>query len=119
MRTGFTRLVLAAALAGSFALAAEGARAADGRIATGFEIAPVPLNLQGLDRARVGLGSYIATPQATATVATRRTSISTGTIRSWASRQRSTASTTWPAAGLSARSSRQTSRPTATTCRVG
>jgi|1186.fasta_scaffold795879_1 hypothetical protein len=59
MRTGFTRLVLAAALAGSFALAAEGARAADSRIATGFEIAPVPLNLQGLDRDLVGLGSYI------------------------------------------------------------
>jgi hypothetical protein len=29
------------------------------RIRTGFEIAPVPLNLQGKNRALVGLGSYI------------------------------------------------------------
>jgi hypothetical protein len=59
MRAGLSRLVLAAVLAGSFALAAEGALAADSRIERGFEIAPVPLKLKGLDRDLVGLGSYI------------------------------------------------------------
>jgi hypothetical protein len=33
------------------------------RIAEGFRIAPVPLDLQGLDRALVGLGSYIVNAQ--------------------------------------------------------
>ena len=33
------------------------------RIARGFEIAPVPLNLNGLDRQLVGLGSYIVNGQ--------------------------------------------------------
>lgn len=33
------------------------------RIARGFEIAPVPLNLEGRDRALVGLGSYIVNAQ--------------------------------------------------------
>ena len=30
----------------------------DSRVAIGFQIAPVPLNLEGKDRALVGLGSY-------------------------------------------------------------
>ena len=33
------------------------------RVARGFEIAPVPLNLAGLDRRAVGLGSYIVNAQ--------------------------------------------------------
>lgn len=33
------------------------------RIRTGFAIAPVPLNLQGKNRARVGMGSYIVNGQ--------------------------------------------------------
>ena len=33
------------------------------RIARGFKIAPVPLNLAGLDRNAVGLGSYIVNAQ--------------------------------------------------------
>jgi hypothetical protein len=33
------------------------------RIARGFEIAPVPLNLEGRDKALVGLGSYIVNGQ--------------------------------------------------------
>ena len=33
------------------------------RIRIGFEIAPVPLNLRGKDRALVGLGSYIVNAQ--------------------------------------------------------
>ena len=33
------------------------------RIVRGFQIAPVPLNLQNKDLALVGLGSYIVTPQ--------------------------------------------------------
>jgi hypothetical protein len=35
----------------------------DSRIEQGFEIAPVPLNLAGKDRALVGLGSYIVNAQ--------------------------------------------------------
>jgi hypothetical protein len=34
-----------------------------GRILKGFQIAPVPLNLQGKNRALVGLGSYIVNAQ--------------------------------------------------------
>lgn len=36
----------------------------DSRIEQGFEIAPVPLNLEGKNRALVGLGSYIVNAQA-------------------------------------------------------
>jgi hypothetical protein len=36
----------------------------EGQIQRGFEIAPVPLNLTGKDRALVGLGSYIVNAQA-------------------------------------------------------
>src|SRR4051812_25457065 len=36
---------------------------AEARIARGFAIAPVPLDLQGKDRALVGLGSYIVNAQ--------------------------------------------------------
>ena len=51
-------------LAAGVALAAisSTARATTGdeaRIAQGFAIAPVPLNLKGLNRAQVGLGSYL------------------------------------------------------------
>jgi hypothetical protein len=35
----------------------------DSRIEQGFDIAPVPLNLEGKDRALVGLGSYIVNAQ--------------------------------------------------------
>ena len=59
MRAMFPRLVLAAALAGSFVLAEKSAAAADSRITTGLQITPVPLSLKGLDRDLVGLGSYI------------------------------------------------------------
>jgi hypothetical protein len=46
---------------------ADGGRGADAeaRIARGFAIAPVPLDLQGKDRALVGLGSYIVNAQST------------------------------------------------------
>ena len=37
---------------------------ADSRIEQGFDIAPVPLNLEGKNRALVGLGSYIVNAQA-------------------------------------------------------
>src|SRR5215472_16842613 len=36
----------------------------ESKIQRGFEIAPVPLNLAGKDRALVGLGSYIVNAQA-------------------------------------------------------
>ena len=63
--------VAAAALAavialGSGALAAEGAPEAGAtsrRVAEGLRIAPVPLDLRGLERALVGLGSYIVNAQ--------------------------------------------------------
>lgn len=46
----------------------EGARPApnteESRIQRGFQIAPVPLNLKGRNRALVGLGSYIVNAQA-------------------------------------------------------
>jgi hypothetical protein len=45
-------------------MVAPGARAADSdvaRIAEGLKIAPVPLNLKGLNRNLVGLGSYLVT----------------------------------------------------------
>jgi hypothetical protein len=48
----------------------------DSRIQIGFDIAPVKLNLAGLDRALVGVGSYIVNAQSDATVAT--------TARTWA-----------------------------------
>jgi len=35
----------------------------DSRIEQGFDIAPVPLNLEGKNRALVGLGSYIVNAQ--------------------------------------------------------
>jgi len=54
---------LAMLVVGLTALVAHAAPAAPGgdanRIAKGFAIAPVPLNLNGLDRDLVGLGSYL------------------------------------------------------------
>lgn len=51
--------VAGAALAFSCALAAPAAASDAERIARGFAIAPVPLDLRGLDRREVGLGSYL------------------------------------------------------------
>jgi hypothetical protein len=54
-------IAAAVALAGAVA-APQAARAADSnvnRIALGLKIAPVPLNLKGLNKDRVGLGSYL------------------------------------------------------------
>jgi hypothetical protein len=64
------KLIVPFALAG-FALTlvavSEGAKPApnteESRIVRGFQIAPVPLNLKGHDRALVGLGSYIVNAQ--------------------------------------------------------
>jgi len=62
------RLTMRAALPGLFAVAtmlmAPGAHAAASdvvRIKQGLNIAPVPLNLTGLDKNKVGLGSYLVT----------------------------------------------------------
>lgn len=58
---GFVKFGLAAATM-ALMLPAAGARAADSnvaRIAEGLKIAPVPLNLKGLNRDEVGLGSYL------------------------------------------------------------
>ena len=60
MRMNLVGLALGAAAC--VALAAGSARATDSdtyRILRGFKIAPVPLNLRGLDRDLVGLGSYL------------------------------------------------------------
>src|SRR4051812_39445784 len=55
-------LSLAFAGAGS-ALAADGASAAPQGVTYGLSLAPVPLNLKGLDRALVARGSYIVNAQ--------------------------------------------------------
>jgi len=61
----FTAMVLAAMLSNSHRVRAtdddNDRNESDVRI--GFEIAPVPLNLEGKDRALVGLGSYIVNAQ--------------------------------------------------------
>ena len=60
MRMNLLGLALGAATCVAFA--AGPARATDSdtyRILRGFKIAPVPLNLRGLDRDLVGLGSYL------------------------------------------------------------
>src|SRR5713101_956947 len=60
-----TTLAFAGAAIASLMLSSPRGRAqdngndAESRIEQGFEIAPVPLNLAGKDRALVGLGSYI------------------------------------------------------------
>jgi hypothetical protein len=48
-----------AAICGAAAQGGGNEGHSDSRIARGFEIAPVPLNLEGKNRALVGLGSYI------------------------------------------------------------
>jgi hypothetical protein len=58
--------LLATAAAGAWAqdrAATSGTSGDAARIAKGFEIAPVPLKLKGLDRNLVGLGSYIVNAQ--------------------------------------------------------
>jgi hypothetical protein len=52
-------LLTALVTATSAADAAPGLGTLDQRVARGFRIAPVPLNLAGLDRSLVGLGSYL------------------------------------------------------------
>jgi mono/diheme cytochrome c family protein len=67
MNSMIGRLTKHATLAGLFAAvlaAAPGAHATDSdvqRIRQGLNIAPVPLNLTGLDKNKVGLGSYLVT----------------------------------------------------------
>lgn len=47
------------AFAGRAQAPGEGTTRSDSRIQAGFELAPVPLNLEGKNRAMVGLGSYL------------------------------------------------------------
>lgn len=55
-----TSLLLAAGIALAAQVPQAGATSSDdARIAQGFAIAPVPLNLNGLSRDKVGLGSYL------------------------------------------------------------
>lgn len=58
---GLAVVALSAMFAGSAAVRADedDPHSTDPRIQRGFEIAPVPLNLAGKDRALVGLGSYL------------------------------------------------------------
>jgi hypothetical protein len=56
--------LVALAAPGGGAARADAARDREGaRVAQGYRIAPVPLNLTGLDRRAVGLGSYIVNAQ--------------------------------------------------------
>ncbi len=65
-----TTLVFAGAAIATLMLSSPRGRAEDGeegndsRIEQGFDIAPVPLNLDGKNRSLVGLGSYIVNAQA-------------------------------------------------------
>jgi len=57
---GFVRYGLLAATM-AFAFQTHAADSNDARIAQGLKIAPVPLNLKGLNKNQVGLGSYLVT----------------------------------------------------------
>ncbi len=91
----------------------------ESKIQRGFEIAPVPLNLDGKNRELVGLGSYIVNAQGDcngchsagpatefAQQALRLNSLPEE-IHTLASRKRSIQRPTWVGAGTSARSRRQ------------
>jgi len=59
-RAALSAIFLTGAIAGSAALSADdGPDLRDPRVRIGFEITPVPLDLQGKDRELVGLGSYL------------------------------------------------------------
>jgi hypothetical protein len=61
--TAFAAIILAGVMGSSKRATARGSENSDqseeSRIRRGFEIAPVPLNLEGKNRSLVGLGSYI------------------------------------------------------------
>src|SRR5258708_11110156 len=61
--TAFAAIILAGMVNSSKGVAARedetGDQREESKIRRGFEIAPVPLNLQGKNRALVGMGSYI------------------------------------------------------------
>ena len=61
--TAFAAIILAGMMGSSKRVGARddetGDRSEESRIQRGFDIAPVPLNLEGENRALVGLGSYI------------------------------------------------------------
>jgi hypothetical protein len=58
--TAFTAIILAGTMTSSKRVSArDGDQTDESKIQRGFDIAPVPLNLQGKNRALVGLGSYI------------------------------------------------------------
>lgn len=78
----------------------------DSRIEQGFAIAPVPLNLEGKNRALVGLGSYIVNDRATAMVATAPALLLNSPraeTHTLASRRRSIRRPTWAEGGISVR----------------
>src|ERR1700758_471674 len=75
----------------------------ESKIQVGFKIAPVPLNLDGKNRALVGLGATLSTHRATAMVATVLALLpnsSQAETHTLASRRRSTRRPTWVAAGI-------------------
>ena|SRR6267143_5408589 len=76
----------------------------DSRIEQGFDIAPVPLNLEGKNRALVGLGSYIVNARPTAMAATALVPLlnspGAGTLTLASSRRRLIRRRTWVVAGI-------------------
>ena len=72
------------------------------RIVRGFQIAPVPLNLQGKDLALVGLGSYIVNAQGGCNDCHTNPPFADGGDPHQASPSGSTPPATWPAARRSA-----------------
>jgi len=82
----------------------------ESKIRRGFEIAPVPLNLNGKNRALVGLGSYIVNGREIAMAATTPVPLPNSfraETPSLASRRRSIGQPTWVAAEILVRSQRQ------------
>jgi hypothetical protein len=58
-----TAALFVCVLAATVFTATTSAQGGDSRIQRGFEVAPVPLNMKGLNPALVGLGSYIVNAQ--------------------------------------------------------
>ncbi len=58
-----TAALFVCVLAANMFTATTSAQGGDSRIQRGFEVAPVPLNMKGLNPALVGLGSYIVNAQ--------------------------------------------------------
>ena len=104
----FGGLVLAAMFVSSpRGKADDRGNAAESRIEQGFEIAPVPLNLEGKNRALVGLGSYLVNAAGDCNACHNpgpgNNQFASGGNPFLVSRRRSIRRRTWAVAGISVR----------------